>query len=528
MPAWPKGPYVFAANLLAAAAELNLLQRGGAAALQMRAFKRLTRRLGTVAFWREAGIEPGMRYEAFRARVAPRGHAQLAPAIARMQRGECDVLWPGRCDLFALTPGTAGEKKTLPVTNELLAHFRHAELEALLFHSVRARHAGVFRGRHLHLGGSTPLTPLAGAPAATAFAGDLGAITALNLPAWAERHFFEPGSAIAQLGDWEKKIEAIVARTRGLDVTLLGGLPSWTLVLAAALRDDAARASRRLDHLQSLWPNLECFMHSGVPVGPFQDELRAALGPTVSFHETYVATEGFIAAQDGVPSTGLRLLAHAGLFFEFLPLADFDEARLEHLGPKVVPLAGVKTGVDYALLLTTPAGLARYAIGDVVRFVSTAPPRLLYVGRTKLKLDAFGERVIEKDVTDALVLVCQRYGWRVVNFHVAPLFASNLTGQNRGRQEWWIELRPGNIATPIGPQMATALDFELQQLNPVYAAKRKGGGLDPPFVRLVMPGVFEHWLRYQGMWGGQHKVPRCRSDRVIAEELAQITHFASD
>ena len=528
MPVWPKCLYLFGVNMLAAAAELNLLQRGGAVALQARAFRHLTRRLGAAKFWREAGIAPGMSYETFQARVAPRAHAQLAPAIARMQQGESDVLWPGRCDLFALTPGTAGEKKSLPVTNELLAHFRRAELEALLFHSVRARHAGVFRGRHLHLGGSMPLAPLAGAPTPGPFAGDLGAITAFNLPAWAERHFYEPGPAIAQLGDWEKKIEAIVARTRGLDVTLLAGLPTWALVLAAALREDAAQAGRRLDSLQSLWPNLECFMHSGVPVGPFQDELRAALGPAVSLHETYVATEGFIAAQDGVPSTGLRLLAHAGLFFEFLPLADFDEARLEHLGPKVVPLAGVKTGVDYTLLLTTPGGLARYALGDVVRFVSTAPPRLHYVGRTKLKLDAFGERVIEKDLTDALVVVSQRHGWRVVNFHVAPLFASNLTGQNRGRQEWWIELRPGTVTTPTGPQMAAALDIELHRLNADYAAKRKGGGLDAPFVRLVMPGVFEHWLRYQGKWGGQHKVPRCRSDRLIAEDLAQITQFARD
>ena len=528
MPAWPKSLFKFGVNMLAAAAELNLLQRGGAVALQARAFKRLTRQLGATSFWRAAGIEPGIGYEAFRARVAPRSHAQLAPAIARMQRGESDVLWPGPCSLFALTPGTAGERKYVPVTNELLAHFRRAELEALLFHCVRMRHAGVFRGRHLHLGGSTPLAPLAEVKPHAAFAGDLGAITALNLPKWAERHLYEPGTAIAQLGDWEKKTEAIVARTRGLDVTLLAGLPNYVLLLAAALRDRSAHGKQRATSLQGLWPNLECFMHSGVPVGLFQDELRAALGPAVSFHEVYVATEGFIAAQDGVPSTGLRLFSHAGLFFEFLPLAEFDESRLEHLGSKVVPLAGVKPGVDYALLLTTPAGLARYAVGDVVRFVSTAPPRLLYVGRTNLQLNAFGERVIEKEITDALIVVCQRHSWSAVNFHVAPLFASTNTGQIRGRHEWWIELKPGTMTTPIGPQMAAALDTELRRLNADYDAKRKAGGLDAPFVRLVMPGVFEHWLRYQGKWGGQHKMPRCRSDRAVADELAQVTNFARD
>jgi hypothetical protein len=163
-----------------------------------------------------------------------------------------------------------------------------------------------------------------------------------------------------------------------------------------------------------------------------------------------------------------------------------------------------------------------------VRFTSLEPPRLLYVGRTKLQLSAFGEHVIEKEVTDALLTVCQRKHWTIVNFHVAPIFVNSLTGQNRGRHEWWVELRPGTNATPTGPQMAADLDLELQRLNDDYEAKRKGGGLDAPIVRLVMPGVFEHWLRYQGKWGGQHKMPRCRSDRLIADELAQVTSFARD
>lgn len=136
---------------------------------------------------------------------------------------------------------------------------------------------------------------------------------------------------------------------------------------------------------------------------------------------------------------------------------------------------------------------------------------------------------MEKDLTDALVAVCSRHNWTIVNFHVAPLFAQgNLTGQNRGRHEWWIELQPGTVATPIGPQIAAELEVELQRSNPDYAAKRKAGAIESPTVRLVMPGVFKHWLRFKGRWGGQHKFPRCRGDRVIAAELAQITNFARD
>ncbi len=529
MPAWPKSFYTFGVNLLTAAAEWRLRQKRAAPGVQARIFATLTGRLAATSFWREAGVEAGMDYESFRARVAPRGYEQFAPAIERMKRGEADVLWPGRCAFFAVSSGTtAGPTKYLPVTEELLGHFRRASLDSLLYYTVRVKHAAAFRGRHLLLGGSTTLTPLADVKPHEAYAGDLSGITALNLPPWVEQHLYEPGVTLARMDDWSAKIAAIVQRTRSLDITLLAGIPSWVLILAAALRESSGQDKNRVSNLQDLWPNFECFVHTGVPIGPFHEELRAALGPTVKFHEVYPASEGFIAAQDAEAGNGLRLMADAGIFYEFLPMADFDESRLEQLGSKAVPLGGVKTGVDYALLLTTPAGLVRYLLGDVVRFTSTEPPRLIYVGRTKLQLSAFGEHVIEKEVTDALITVCQRHRWTIVNFHVAPIFVNSLTGQSRGRHEWWVELKPGTVSTPTGPTMALELDAELQKLNADYAAKRKGGVLEPPIVRLVMPGVFEHWLRFQGKWGGQHKTPRCRSDRLVADELAQITMFARD
>jgi hypothetical protein len=529
MTAWAKSLHTFGAGLLTAAAEWELRKKRSAPAAQQRVLNALTPKLAATSHWRAAGIEAGMSYEAFAGRIAPGTYEQLAPAIERMKRGEADVLWPGKCSLFAVSSGTtAGKTKFLPITEEMLAHFRRAGLDSLLYYTVRAKHAGVFRGRHLFLGGATSLDPIEEAKPHVAYAGDLSGITALNLPRWVEKHLYEPGTAIAQMADWPKKIEAIVARTRRLDISMLAGIPSWVLILAAALREDSTRGKGRISNLQGLWPNLECFVHGGVPITPFADELRAALGPTVKFHEVYPASEGFIAAQDTHAAAGLRLMTNAGIFYEFLPMDQFDESRLEQLGKKLVPLAGVKPGVDYALVMTTPAGLVRYVIGDVVRFISTEPPRLIYVGRTKLQLSAFGEHVIEKEVTDALLTVCTRHQWTIVNFHVAPLFANSLTGQNRGRHEWWIELKPGTVATPTGPQMALELDAELQKLNDDYAAKRKGGGLDAPFVRLVMPGVFQHWLGFHGKWGGQHKMPRCRSDRLVAVELAQVTHFAVD
>jgi hypothetical protein len=527
MPAWPKSFHTFGVNLRTAATEWKLRNKRGAPAAQEKALRALTTQLAPTKFWRQAGIEARMNYAAFQKRVPLCGYEQLAPAIERMKAGEADVLTPGRCPLFVVSSGTSGEPKHLPLTDAALAHFRRAWMETLLIYTVRVKHARVFRGRHLYVGGSTALVPVDGAPPPL-HATELPGVVELSLPRWMEKDLYEPGAAIARLADWQPKLEAIVQRTRQTDISLLAGSPSAAIALAQAAREAANASGATLANLQARWPRLECFVHRGVPLAPFYDALRAMLGPTVKFHEAYMAPEGLFAAQDGEPAAGLRVLADAGLFFEFVPLTDFDESRPETASAKAVPLSGVKTGINYVLAVTTPAGLARYVVGDVVRFTSVAPPRLLYVGRTRLRLHAFNEGVIERELTDALVAVCQRHAWTIVNFHVAPLFTASNIGQQRGRHEWWVELKPGTVATPTGPQIAAALDAELLRLNPDYTAKRRLGIVDAPFVRLVMPGVFEHWLRHHGKWGGEHKLPRCRSDRLIADELAQITNFARD
>jgi hypothetical protein len=259
-----------------------------------------------------------------------------------------------------------------------------------------------------------------------------------------------------------------------------------------------------------------------VPIAPFISELERTLGAGINLHEVYPASEAFIAAQDDEPAAGLRLMTDAGIFYEFLPMNRFDESRLEELAADVVPLEEVRPDVDYALVMTTPGGLCRYVIGDVVRFISTEPPRLIYVGRTRLQLSAFGEHVIEKEVTDVLTTVCARHGMVIGNFHVAPRFVDSDRGLRRGRHEWWVELRtPG--AAVMDPEAAAAeIDRELQRLNDDYEAKRLGGGLDLPIVHFVAQGTFERWLRSRGRWGGQNKMPRCRSDREVADELARM------
>lgn len=529
MSALPRSLLHFGASLATARTHRRLRRAGGALSAQEKTYKQLIRTLSTTSFGRENGIDPKLSYDQFRTRVPLRVYEEFIPYIDKMKAGETNVLWPGACSFYAVSSGTtSGRTKYLPVTEAMLKHFRQAGLDSLFYYTSRVGHAGVFHGRHLFLGGSTTLAPIEGSKGHPTFAGDLSGITALNLPPWAEAHLYEPGTDIAQMSDWPAKIQAIAERTVRRDITLVGGIPSWLLILAEAVLLKGGHGKARPTYLKAVWPNLECVVHGGVPLGPFAEELRAIVGPKVNFHEVYPASEGFIATQDADSTFGLRLMADTGLFFEFLPMKEFVEAKLGTLGPRAVPLADVKEGVDYALVLTTPAGLCRYVIGDVVRFVSTDIPRLLYVGRTRLQLSGFGEHVIEKELTDALLTVCHRHGWSIVNFHVAPLFADGTSTPPRGRHEWWIELKTPSAVTPTGPMIAAELDVELQQLNDDYDAKRKGRGLEAPVVRLVMPGLFEQWMRTAGKWGGQGKMPRCRSDRHIAEELAKLARFSQD
>lgn len=468
------------------------------------------------------GVVTDMSADLYRRRVPLRTYEGFAPLVADMVRGEADVLWPGRCDHFAVSSGTtAGRTKHLPVTGAMLKHFRRTGLESLLLASERCGYS-LFDGRSLFLGGATALDPLERpAHVPPGHAGDLSGITALNMPAWADRLLYEPGREVAAIPDWPRKIEAIAERCLDRDISILAGIPSWTLVLAEVLRRRSAERGRPVSTLSELWPGLRCLVHGGVPLAPYVDELRGVLGEQVAFHEVYPASEGFIAAQDGESGAGMRLFCDAGIYYEFIPLEEYDEARLAELGMKAVPLEGVKVGVDYVLVMSTPAGLSRYIIGDVVRFVATDVPRLVYSGRTRLQLSAFGEHVIERELTDCVATRVSARGIHVADFHVAPVFVDQAAGVTRGRHEWWIAVRHAGCA--LDPAvLAVELDEELSHRNDDYAAKRAGGGLAMPEIHLVQPAVFETWQREQGRWGGQNKMPRCRSDRSIADVLCAI------
>lgn len=470
---------------------------------------------------REHKLTAEMTYAQFRDAVPLRTHDHFQPLVARMAAGEPNVLTPGRCRFFVETAGTTGlAPRLLPVPESMLEHYRTALRDALFLYAARTGHAGVFLGQHAHLGASTAISRDGGT-----YRGGLDALLALCLTPWVEANLYALPPAVAHLPEGPGKTTAAVTALQRRDLALIGGLPAAVAAFAEAIRDGVGHPGAA--SLQSKWPNLECFVHFGAPLGLFGETLRAAF-TSVNFHEVYMAAEGVFAAQNDSHQPGLRLLADHGIFYEFLPLADYHEGKLAQANLHCVPLDKVKAGVDYVMFVTTPAGLCRCSAGDIVRFVSVAPPRLQFIGRTGLYLNPFGEQVTERELLDTMLAVCARNGWRVVNFHVAPYQHRIAAGQEVRCHEWWLELGTHTARTPTANVLGPEFDAELAMRNRDYASRRNDRTIHSPQVRLVMPGIFEQWAQRHHKTGGASKMPRCHSTRLIADQLAAIARFHTD
>jgi hypothetical protein len=448
-------------------------------------------------------------YSDFKELVPLNNYESLKPWIDRLMEGEQYLLWPQDTKWFAKSSGTTSERsKFIPVTRESLedCHYKGGkDLLALYYENFPNRK--LYKGKHLIIGGSAQVLPVAD----DAYLGDLSAIILKNLPWWAEIRR-TPSKEIALMTEWEEKIELMARSTIEEDVYIIAGVPSWTMVLAKKILEITGKSN-----LREVWPNLELFMHGGVSFEPYRAAFRELI-PFDDMHyvETYNASEGFFGIQDVDGSNELLLMLDYGIYYEFIPMHAF-----EGTDSKVIyKLDEVKLGEEYALVISTNAGLWRYIVGDTICFTSKTPYRFKLSGRTKHFINSVGEEVIVNNADHAIAEASSKTDAIIREYTVAPIY---MDGKTQSKHEWLIEFerKPNDIN-----RFMLLLDESLRTINSDYDAKRtKNMALGKPLLHVLKSGSFDAWLQKKGKLGGQHKVPRLMNSREIVEQILQETEF---
>lgn len=455
-------------------------------------------------FGQHYSFEDIVNYEDFRNRVPVHTYEQTFPYIERLLRGEQNVLWPSEIKWFAKSSGTTNARsKFIPVSPEALeeCHFKGGK-DLLSIYVNNYPNTRIFSGKGLGIGGSYQVNEFD--PTASSHYGDVSAVIMQNLPPWAE-FIRTPSLETALMGDWEDKIDKIADETAKVDVAHIAGVPTWTVLLIQRIME-----LQKKNNILEVWPNLEVFFHGAVSFTPYRNLFKALIpGDQMNYWETFNASEGFFGIQDQKNSEELLLMLDYGVFYEFIPMEEIDKEY-----PEALSLNEVEVGKNYAMVITTNAGLWRYNIGDTVKFTSLNPHRIKISGRTKHFINAFGEEVIIENAETAVARASEMTGAVIDNFTAAPIY---LQKSKRGGHEWIIEFKvaPNNM-----DNFSRILDETLRKVNSDYDAKRYHDlALVAPKIHCVAEGTFYNWMKKRGKLGGQNKVPRLSNSREYVEEI---------
>ena len=443
-------------------------------------------------------------YQTFAERVPVSTYEDLEPMIELTRKGAQNVFWNTPIKWFAKSSGTTNAKsKFIPVSSEALedCHYKGSK-DLLCMYLNNNENSDMFLGKSLRLGGSSQIYENN-----NTYFGDLSAILIENMPIWAE-FSSTPSNKVSLMHEWEAKLTAIINETKNENVTSFAGVPSWMLVLLNRIMTETGK-----DNLMELWPNLEVYFHGGVSFEPYREQYKKILPQNnFKYYEIYNASEGFFAIQDLNYSNDLLLMLDYGIFYEFIPMDTFGTEN-----QKVIRLSDVELCKNYAVVITTNAGLWRYLIGDTVRFTSLSPYRIRVSGRTKHYINVFGEELIVENTDIALGKTCSTLNCEVKDYTVAPIF---MKVKEKGAHEWMIEFKkhPEDIKL-----FQKTLDENLQSVNSDYEAKRYNNmTLNPLVINVARENLFYDWLKENDKLGGQHKIPRLSNERDYLEQLKQM------
>lgn len=438
-------------------------------------------------------------YVEFREAVPVRDYEQFSPYIARIKEGRHNILWKGLPIYFAKTSGTTSGIKYIPITKDSISNHILTARNALLCYMAVSGNTAFSDGKMIFLSGSPELERIGGIPT-----GRLSGIVNHHIPGYLRTNQL-PSYETNCIEDWETKLDKIVEETVRQNMTLISGIPPWVQMYF-----DRLIAMKKMP-IKDIFPDFSVLVHGGVNFEPYKHRLFDSIGKPVDTIETFPASEGFFAFQDSRDQEGLLLNTNSGIFFEFIPASEIGKER-----PVRLSLKEVTTGENYALVVSNNAGLWGYSVGDMVRFVSVNPYRLVVVGRTKHFISAFGEHVIGEEVEYSLMKAAMEAGLHITEFTVAPMIRQD-TGKSY--HEWFVEFeeRPADLG-----DFEVRVDNNLRAKNIYYDDLITGHILQPLRIRTVKKNGFIDYMKSVGKLGGQNKVPRLSNDRNLAAELEKF------
>ncbi len=447
-------------------------------------------------FGKEHRLESVSDHTSFAGAVPIRDYEQYKPYIQQIKEGKHNVLWKGKPLYLAKTSGTTSGVKYIPISKDSIDNHIDTARNALLCYMAETGNSAFAGGKMIFLSGSPELERIAGIPT-----GRLSGIVNHHVPSYLRANQL-PGYETNCIEDWETKLDKIVEETIQRDMTLISGIPPWMQMYFDRLIEKSGKK------VGELFPRFSVMVQGGVNFEPYKARLYESIGRKVDCIELFPASEGFFAFQDSQEAPGLLLNTNSGIYFEFVPAAEiFSE------NPTRLSLKDVKVGENYALVISSNAGLWGYNIGDTVKFVSTDPYRLVVTGRIKHFISAFGEHVIGEEVEQSLLKAATPHAVKVTEFTVAPFIQQ---GAGKSYHEWYIEFEnePADIT-----RFALELDQCLREKNVYYDDLIRGNILLPLQIRKVRRNGFIDYMKSIGKLGGQNKVPRLSNDRTIAEGM---------
>ena len=450
-------------------------------------------------FGKDHGLDKVSDYASFKQAIPIRDYEGLKSYIEMVKKGTPNVLWKGLPIYFAKTSGTTSGVKYIPITKDSISNHINGARNAILTYMATTGNTAFAGGRMMFLSGSPELERVGGIAT-----GRLSGIVNHHIPAYLRKNQL-PSFETNCIEEWEEKLEKVVEETLGKDMTLIGGIPPWMQMYFDSL---VAKTGKPV---KDLFPNLQLLVQGGVNFEPYKTKLFETIGKEIDTIELFPASEGFFAFQDRRNEPGLLLNTNSGIFYEFIPLAEVHNEN-----PTRLSLGEVQLGQQYALIITSNAGLWGYSIGDTVKFISVDPYRIIVSGRVKHFISAFGEHVIGEEVEQALLKAATEMNVSVIEFTVAPFIAQ---GQGKSYHEWFIEFENAPADLELFRQK---LDTYLCEKNVYYKDLIDGKILEPLKISALQKNGFINYMRAQGKLGGQNKVPRLSNDRNIADDL---THY---